>query len=435
MEDNSKNMRLREWLIAQIESGKYAGLSWENLEKTMFRIPWKHAAKQDYNQNEDAALFKAWAVYKGKFREGKDKADPSAWKTRLRCALNKSTDFQEVPDRSQLDISEPYKVYEILQEGGKKTDKPCTPETATPTVFSTSLQKNSQGASPVLSPQFMQVDSEWKDSQVQCRPVASVKAHVQDSSHSMESDGHVKGSFYTWTLPGAQITQTQTLQSLTLPTQIPISDFRLNVRIFYQGILVRDFTTSTADGCRILHGTVPIENEQIYGPSAMEHVQFPPPEQSRAGQRVVDAMNRLLPHLERGVLLWVAPDGVFVKRLCQGRVYWNGPLAQHSDRPNKLERERTCKLLDVQQFFQELQEYFRNGRQSPRFEIILCFGEEFPDPAQDKSKKLITAYIEPVFARELYLNRKSISAGRSQFLTKSNGESGPHGNLKCVIQQ
>lgn len=51
-------MRLREWLIAQIDSGKYAGLSWENEEKTMFRIPWKHAAKQDYRQNQDAALFK-----------------------------------------------------------------------------------------------------------------------------------------------------------------------------------------------------------------------------------------------------------------------------------------------------------------------------------------------------------------------------------------
>lgn len=36
------------------------------------------------------------------------------WKTRLRCALNKSTDFQEVPERNQLDITEPYKVYLIL---------------------------------------------------------------------------------------------------------------------------------------------------------------------------------------------------------------------------------------------------------------------------------------------------------------------------------
>lgn len=35
------------------------------------------------------------------------------WKTRLRCALNKSTDFEEVPERNQLDITEPYKVYRI----------------------------------------------------------------------------------------------------------------------------------------------------------------------------------------------------------------------------------------------------------------------------------------------------------------------------------
>lgn len=52
-------------------------------------------------------------MYKGKYREGRDKADPTMWKTRLRCALNKSTDFEEVPDRNQLDITEPYKVYRI----------------------------------------------------------------------------------------------------------------------------------------------------------------------------------------------------------------------------------------------------------------------------------------------------------------------------------
>lgn len=57
METGTK-MHMKEWLIAQIESGKYAGLSWENEEKTMFRIPWKHAAKKDYSQTADAALFK-----------------------------------------------------------------------------------------------------------------------------------------------------------------------------------------------------------------------------------------------------------------------------------------------------------------------------------------------------------------------------------------
>ena len=62
----------------------------------------------------------AWALFKGKYKEGVDKPDPPTWKTRLRCALNKSNDFDELVDRSQLDISEPYKVYRIIPEGVKR---------------------------------------------------------------------------------------------------------------------------------------------------------------------------------------------------------------------------------------------------------------------------------------------------------------------------
>lgn len=62
----------------------------------------------------------AWAMFKGKYKEGVDKPDPPTWKTRLRCALNKSNDFDEIVERSQLDISEPYKVYRIIPEGAKK---------------------------------------------------------------------------------------------------------------------------------------------------------------------------------------------------------------------------------------------------------------------------------------------------------------------------
>lgn len=122
------NGKLRQWLIDQIDSGKYPGLVWENEEKSVFRIPWKHAGKQDYNREEDAALFKAWALFKGKFREGIDKPDPPTWKTRLRCALNKSNDFEELVERSQLDISDPYKVYRIVPEGAKKGAKQLTLE-------------------------------------------------------------------------------------------------------------------------------------------------------------------------------------------------------------------------------------------------------------------------------------------------------------------
>lgn len=59
-------------------------------------------------------------MFKGKYKEGVDKPDPPTWKTRLRCALNKSNDFDEIVERSQLDISEPYKVYRIIPECAKK---------------------------------------------------------------------------------------------------------------------------------------------------------------------------------------------------------------------------------------------------------------------------------------------------------------------------
>ncbi|TRY64747.1 hypothetical protein DNTS_017798, partial [Danionella cerebrum] len=102
-----------------VNSGKYFGLVWDNPEKTMFRIPWKHAGKQDFRSDEDAAIFKAWAEFKGKLLESGN-SDPASWKTRLRCALNKSPEFSEVTERSQLDISEPYKVYRLvpLEEQG-----------------------------------------------------------------------------------------------------------------------------------------------------------------------------------------------------------------------------------------------------------------------------------------------------------------------------
>lgn len=55
----------------------------------------------------------AWAVFKGKLSDG-GRVDPASWKTRLRCALNKSPEFREEPERSQLEISEPYKVYRLV---------------------------------------------------------------------------------------------------------------------------------------------------------------------------------------------------------------------------------------------------------------------------------------------------------------------------------
>ncbi|NXY75117.1 IRF4 factor, partial [Glareola pratincola] len=373
-------MRLKEWLIAQIDSGRYPGLRWENRHRTLFRIPWKHAAKQDYRQQQDAALFKAWAIYKGKYHEGTDKADPSTWKTRLRCALNKSTDFQEVPERSQLDISEPYKVYQIVSDSTRDT-----------------VTSSRDGKHPAAYlAQGLGLGQHLRS--------LSAAALVPLPPCLCPGPGyHVRGVFYGWNpthhhlLPGS-------------PSYLPVEDVNhsdcwLHVRLYYCDVLVKEVTTRTAEGCRITSRAMPADNEHLYGPFCMEQIEFPPPRALGGSGRVAgmtDVLERLLPHLERGVLLWVAPEGVFMKRQCQGRVYWNGPLAPHRDWPNKLEREKTYKLLDTQQFLQQLRGYLSHGQPTPQYQIHLCFGEEYPTSAGHHFQKLIMAHVEPVFARELF---------------------------------
>ncbi|XP_040007570.1 interferon regulatory factor 10 [Xiphias gladius] len=402
--DEGAKLHLKEWLITQIESGRYEGLCWEDDSKSMFRIPWKHAAKKDYKQTEDAALFKAWAVYKGKYREGRDKADPTMWKTRLRCALNKSTDFQEVPERNQLDITEPYKVYRIQQDNGQARP-PDSPKIKDQVI----IQAKGSPKSPGFLDNLLHFQREsFQTNKEEEKPL---------------TDDLLREHMYcelTVKKPQDQVSAPITF----LSSALSISDFRMQVMLLYQGQRVMKVTTKSPDGCFILQGRVPLGNERIYGPCTAQQFSFPSPGSVSLPSCMAEAMNRLLCHLERGVLLWVAPDGVFIKRFCQGRVYWSGPMAQHTDRPNKLEREKTFKLLDIPTFISELQSCLQGKGPTPSYEIELCFGEEYPDPNVPKTRKLIVAQVVPLFAVELLqrFNLGESEEKRSALSSNTEGE-------------
>nr|XP_004464091.1 interferon regulatory factor 4-like isoform X2 [Dasypus novemcinctus] len=367
-------LRLRHWLVAQIESGRYAGLRWENAGKTLFRIPWKHAAKHDYQAGQDAALFRAWAVYKGKHLEGTDKEDPATWKKRLRCALNKSSDFCEVRERSQLDVPHPYKVYRIVSEDahGPVTNGCALPE---------------EGGCPPS-----QQEHPGEVTELTCR--------TDQGGSGLAADDEGKE------LP-PKLAQQASLPAAVLPGPLADHNCWLHVRLFYGAALVYEATVHTAEGCLLSpRATAAAAAEHLLGsPLRVAQVRFPePPRDARA-------LQRLLPHLERGVLLWVAPEGVFAKRLCQGRVYWRGPLAPHREQPNKLERQRTCQLLDMSRFLAELRAHLHDGGPEPEYQVRLCFGEEYPGPRDQPEERLFMAHVEPVFASKLLLHSKHLSAG------------------------
>ncbi|KAG8144165.1 hypothetical protein E2320_001276 [Naja naja] len=276
--DRNGGRRLRQWLIEQIDSGLYPGLIWENEEKTMFRIPWKHAGKQDYNQEVDASIFK--------YKEG-EKAEPATWKTRLRCALNKSPDFEEVTERSQLDISEPYKVYRIVPEEEQKCKLGLGPKCTLNEI-----------------------------TDMDCNP-SSIEELMKETPSAVEEYlGTIKRTYS-----------------------------QMMINFYYGGKLVGSTTTSRPEGCRISLGEAP------YCQDSLEHVQFPSAELI-PNERQRQITRKLFGHLERGVLLHCNKQGIFIKRLSQGRVFWSGNTMAFKEKPNKLDRDE-IEQLSIRQLVEE----------------------------------------------------------------------------------
>uniref|UniRef100_A0A8C8RBA9 IRF tryptophan pentad repeat domain-containing protein n=1 Tax=Pelusios castaneus TaxID=367368 RepID=A0A8C8RBA9_9SAUR len=104
-------LRMRPWLENQINSGQISGLQWINKKRMIFQVPWKHAAKQEWNIERDACLFQKWAIHTGKYRIGKP--DPVTWKTNFCCAIYSLPDIVQLKDTS-FNTGCAVRVYKML---------------------------------------------------------------------------------------------------------------------------------------------------------------------------------------------------------------------------------------------------------------------------------------------------------------------------------
>ncbi|XP_070772866.1 interferon regulatory factor 1b isoform X2 [Enoplosus armatus] len=115
-------MRMRPWLEQMIDSRSISGLTWVDKDKTMFSIPWKHAARHGWELDKDACLFKQWAIHTGKYVEGQA-CDPKTWKANFRCAMNSLPDIEEVKDKSVNKGHQAMRVFRMLPSTPKSRDK------------------------------------------------------------------------------------------------------------------------------------------------------------------------------------------------------------------------------------------------------------------------------------------------------------------------
>ncbi|TSK58000.1 Interferon regulatory factor 4 [Bagarius yarrelli] len=342
-ERSSGNGKLRQWLIEQVDTGKYPGLVWENEEKTVFRIPWKHAGKQDYNQDEDAALFKAWALFKGKYREGIDKPDPPTWKTRLRCALNKSNDFEELLERTSRS----------LEETTSNPSPPCY------SSHPPHAPIQSQVCS-FISP----AERSWRDYLAEKPPMTDIPYNQNPYTSRWDTGYQFSGSLYSCNISEPLPSSFTLDASIKSAEAMALSDYRLYVTVYFRDVPVKEVTVNSLEGCILGVSKDSLPYGASQGP---ELVELPQIEHSS---------------LEHGVLLWMAPDGLYA----------------------------------------QLQSYTRHIRPPPVSQVILYFEEDSVEP--QRPGRSLTVQVEPLFARQLlYLaHPSSINYIRSHNLSHLSPE-------------
>nr|XP_012611454.1 interferon regulatory factor 9 isoform X2 [Microcebus murinus] len=375
--------KLRNWVVEQVESGQFPGVCWHDTTKTMFRIPWKHAGKQDFREDQDAAFFKAWAIFKGKYKEG-DPGGPATWKTRLRCALNKSPEFEEVPENGRMDVAEPYKVYRLLPPGTLSSQPGIQKSPSKRHYSSVSSEKEEEeGAMKncIHSPSLLQgpLDNEEAG--------AAGGASHSDSSSSSGSSGSSGSSHSPEPQEGADTTEDPFQGDHVSPEFLPPpeSDYSLLLTFIYSGRVVGKAQVQSLD-CRLVA-------EPSGSESSMEQVVFPKPDP-------LEPTQRLLSQLERGVLVASNSRGLFVQRLCPIPISWNAPQAPPGPGPHLLPSNECVELFRTTSFCRDLANYLQGLGPQPKFQVTLNFWEESPGPSY-MSQNLITVRMEQAFARHL----------------------------------
>lgn len=116
----AERLRLRAWIEKEADGGKLPGLEWEDRDKGIFKVSWKHASRQCWSFPKDACVFEGWAIHSGRYRKGYDRPDPRRWKANFRCALNALPDIVELPNQGIARGQDAYKVYQIVRKSTKK---------------------------------------------------------------------------------------------------------------------------------------------------------------------------------------------------------------------------------------------------------------------------------------------------------------------------
>ncbi|XP_058035501.1 interferon regulatory factor 3 isoform X2 [Ahaetulla prasina] len=384
------------WLIERLDNQQYPGVSWLNSEKTLFRIPWKHASRQSINP-KDFQIFEDWAIARHLYNPQTDPRTPTEWKRNFRSALNRKDGIEVVEDKS-TDPEDPHKVYEI-NFNIANLNNPAVEAIHAPLIPAESSR--SQGTSSSFSQDETQenvlsaLDCSSFDNDYPMWYQTPSKLDLADSTTLLEQTKETN-EFVPYSGMASEniiccgnspiAMNSQLEQLITTPFE---TDFE--VRTFYRGRQVLHEVINKVNNqglCFVPHG--------VHG-NYLDLADVSLPDPTILNDKLqAEYTLRLLKGVAPGVLLRIAGNQLCGMRRGACHVYWSqseipGDGIQHG----KLLKEQFTPIFNLQLFVSDLIGYIEGRNGCPNYSWWLCFGEEWPDSNCVWKKKLIIVQVIP----------------------------------------
>ncbi|KAM6106951.1 interferon regulatory factor 9-like [Phoenicopterus ruber ruber] len=371
--------KLRPWLVAQVESGRFPGLVWDDAGRSALRIPWQHAGKGGARGGAGTALCQAWAEFKGRLRPGA-RPDPAGWKTRLRCALNKSPEFQEVPERSRLEGPRPYKVYRLLPPPQQRGGQPPKRGGLRP--------RKEAGLSPTAGGDG--------DPQPPTAPAPSPSPDEEPAKEPRLDNGHPAKD------PPPVPLKLGIVVDSTEPLPPPQGGACLGLRLWLGGALAWQGWLPPGDyelGPPAPPGAPP-------RPGLLPRLLLLPPREGPPGAAAPPAVGQLLAGLGPGLLLASARRGLFLQRRPRGGtaggpgLHCRAPHAGPAASGGPLQEGELVQAFDAQRFREEVGRHRAGLGPRPEHRVMLAVGQEL-GPHDGPHNRTLILQLEQAFAQQL----------------------------------
>ncbi|KAM9837142.1 interferon regulatory factor 3 [Aulostomus maculatus] len=435
------------WLWEQIDSGRYPGVHWTNLDKTEFCVPWKHALRQD-SSDTDNLIFKAWAEVSG---NGRAQVDSSIWKRNFRSAL-RAKGFNLVTDNKN-DPANPHKVYRWPDKSAPRVNSPAgaqdqdepdafeeyalpVQESQPAPCFNLFLhEENIFSGEPGPTRDILQVCLEGLNITTQTEDTAIFKPppEQQQLQNPVVIGGHA--------LPGQQqcpVTFEGAVSEAGLPEQPAhpmegavggacselVEQFldtmnktkdgdhfktQFRITVFYRGEKMSEQLIENEAGFRLVHR--PDLVRPVLDPESGLTLVSLPSFGMMLDQTQAKLTQCILDKLGEGVEVGVSGRVVYGQRRGEIKAFWSFSKFDQSRQPQDISKLQPQMLYQFKDFVRGILGFIE-GKECCPCSLFLCLGEKWPDPdGRPWEKKLIT--VEVVLTSMELLKNMAVGGGAS----------------------